>query len=146
MKRSAVSISRWDICWLRAVTSWRIERRRRADRHLYRITLGSAQGIEPGDYVEIRREQRAMDPSGVETRTERVLALGRVSDQVKAQMSWIAADPNQGDGRDSEGRRGSTGGERRFVGKSFRAQLWFDPGAALVGRSFRDASLASARF
>ena len=66
-----------------------------ADRHIYRITLGAAQGIEPGDVVEIRREQRSISPEGVETRTERVLTLGRVSDQVAAQASWVAIDPTK---------------------------------------------------
>lgn len=66
-----------------------------ADRHIYRITLGSAQGIEPGNVVEIRREQRSISPEGVETRSERVLALGKVSDQVSAQSSWVAIDPEK---------------------------------------------------
>lgn len=64
-----------------------------ADRHLYRVSLGTNQGILPGDTVEIRREQRSMSPSGVESRSERVLSLGRVSDQVMEEYSWIALDP-----------------------------------------------------
>ncbi len=66
-----------------------------ADRHIYRISLGSAQGMERGDRVEIRREQRSISPSGEETRTERVIGLGEVSDQVMAQASWIAVDPSK---------------------------------------------------
>ncbi len=64
-----------------------------SERHLYRMSLGTAQGILPGDTVEIRREQRAMSPSGEESRSERVLSLGRVSDQVTPQYSWVAIDP-----------------------------------------------------
>lgn len=66
-----------------------------ADRHIYRITLGSAHGIEPGDEVEIRREQRSVSPSGDETREERVIAKGEVTDQVRAQISWVAIDPSK---------------------------------------------------
>ena len=66
-----------------------------ADRHIYRITLGSGHGIDPGDTVEIRREQRSMNPDGEETREERVIATGEVTDQVRAQQSWIAADPSK---------------------------------------------------
>ena len=64
-----------------------------ADRHIYRITLGSGHGVDSGDRVEIRREQRSMTPDGEETREERVIATGEVTDRVRAQESWIAADP-----------------------------------------------------
>ncbi len=64
-----------------------------ADRHVYQISLGSVQGIESGDLVEILREQRSMSPSGDESRSERVIVEGRVTDQVMAQASWVAADP-----------------------------------------------------
>lgn len=66
-----------------------------ADRHIYRITLGSGHGMEPGETVEIRREQRSVSPTGEETREERVIATGEVTDQVRAQQSWIAADPSK---------------------------------------------------
>jgi len=66
-----------------------------ADRHIYRISLGSVQGIERGDRVEIRREQRSTSPSGEETRTERVIGTGEVTDQVMPQASWIAVDPSK---------------------------------------------------
>lgn len=66
-----------------------------ADRHIYRISLGSVQGMKRGDKVEIRREQRSTSPSGEEARTERVIGLGEVSDQVMAQASWIAVDPSK---------------------------------------------------
>ena len=74
-----------------------------AERHLYRISLGSAQGILPGDTVEIYREQRAMSPSGEESRTERLLSLGRISDQVKGQHSWVAIDPAKATGEILDG-------------------------------------------
>lgn len=64
-----------------------------ADRHIYRISLGSAHGLEKGDRVEIRREQRATSPTGEETRTERVIAGGEVTDQVNVQSAWVAIDP-----------------------------------------------------
>ncbi|MEM9175163.1 MAG: hypothetical protein AAGC67_08000, partial [Myxococcota bacterium] len=66
-----------------------------ADRHIYRITLGSGQGLEPGDEVEVRREQRSMSPTGEETREERVIAKGAVTDQVRAQQAWVAIDPSK---------------------------------------------------
>lgn len=66
-----------------------------AERHIYRISLGSQQGIEPGDEVEIRREQRSTSPSGDESRSERVIALAEVTDQVMAQMSWVTTDPTK---------------------------------------------------
>lgn len=63
-----------------------------AERHIFRASLGSAQGIQQGDTVEIRREQRTMSPSGEESRSERVITLGRVTDQVTEQASWVAVD------------------------------------------------------
>jgi len=74
-----------------------------AERHLYLISLGSRQGILPGDTVEIRREQRSQSPTGEEERTERVLTLGRVSDQVMAESSWVAFDPSKVDGEILDG-------------------------------------------
>ncbi len=74
-----------------------------AERHVYRVSLGSAQGIAQGDTVEIRREQRATSPSGEETRSERVLSLGRVTDQVTAQYSWVSIDPSKAMGDILEG-------------------------------------------
>jgi len=64
-----------------------------AERHIYRVSLGSDQGLEHGDSVEIRREQLSMSPDGEEARHERVISLGRVTDQISAQMSWVAIDP-----------------------------------------------------
>ena len=74
-----------------------------AERHLYRVSLGSEQGILPGDTVEIRREQRSQTPTGEESRTERVLTLGRVSDQVMAEYSWVALDPSKVEGEILDG-------------------------------------------
>jgi hypothetical protein len=36
-----------------------------------------------------------MSPSGEESRSERVIVLGRVTDQVSAQASWVAVDPSK---------------------------------------------------
>jgi hypothetical protein len=74
-----------------------------SERHLYRMSLGTVQGILPGDSVEIRREQRAMSPTGEESRSERVLSLGGVSDQVMAEYSWVAIDPAKATGEILEG-------------------------------------------
>ena len=74
-----------------------------ADRHIYRISLGSAQGIAAGDAVEVRREQRATSPSGEVSRSERVLTLGRVTDQVTAQEAWIVVDPAKATGEILDG-------------------------------------------
>jgi hypothetical protein len=64
-----------------------------AERHIYRISLGAAQGMRKGDEVEIRREQRSMSPAGEENRSERVIGVGEVTDLVMPQVAWIAADP-----------------------------------------------------
>ena len=74
-----------------------------AERHIYRVSIGSAQGIVQGDTVEIRREQRVMSPNGEETRSERVISLGRVTDQVTADQSWVAIDPSKAIGEILEG-------------------------------------------
>ena len=66
-----------------------------ADRHIYRISLGATQGIERGGTIEIRRQQRSMSPSGDETRSERVIATGVVTDQVMPEVAWVAIDPSQ---------------------------------------------------
>lgn len=66
-----------------------------AERHLYRISLGSDQGIEHEDTVEIRREQRSTAPDGSESRSERVIALGRVTDRINANSAWVAIDPSK---------------------------------------------------
>ena len=66
-----------------------------AERHIYRISLGAAQGIQPGNDIEVRREQRSMSPSGEETLEERVIAKGVVTDHVRAQESWVALDPTK---------------------------------------------------
>ncbi len=67
-----------------------------ADRHLYRISLGSVQGIEMGDSVEIRREQHATSPSGEQSRSERVIATGIATNQVMAQAAWVEIDLSKG--------------------------------------------------
>ena len=63
--------------------------------HVYRISLGAAQGIAPGDKIEIRREQRSISPMDEEVRLERVIATGVVTDQVQAQRAWVAVDPTK---------------------------------------------------
>ncbi len=61
----------------------------------YLVSLGRAQGIESGDRVEIRREQHASTPTGDAWRTERVIAAGVVTDQVRAEEAWVAVDPTE---------------------------------------------------
>jgi len=65
------------------------------DRHLFRISLGSAQGIELGHQIEIRREQHASTPKGEARRTERVIATGIVTEHIREQDSWAAIDPTR---------------------------------------------------
>ena len=67
-----------------------------AERHLYRISLGSVQGIEIGDDVKIRREQHATSPSGGYSRSERVIAIGVATNQVMAQEAWVEIDLSRG--------------------------------------------------
>jgi hypothetical protein len=74
-----------------------------AERHIFRVSLGSKQGIQQGDTVEIRREQRTMSPSGEGLRTERVISLGRVTDQITPQASWVAIDLSKVPGEILEG-------------------------------------------
>ncbi len=74
-----------------------------ADRHIYRISLGSKAGIQPGDTVEIRREPRAMAPRDGESASGRIMSLGRVTDQISADASWIAIDPSKAAGEILEG-------------------------------------------
>ena len=74
-----------------------------AERHIYKITLGAEQGIEEGDPVEIRREQRAESPSGEITRSERLLTTGIVTDQVMKKAAWVAADPARAEGEILDG-------------------------------------------
>ena len=77
-------------------------RDRESDRHLYRASLGSAQGIEPGEALEVRREQRSVTPEGDPARTERVLAVGWVSDEFEADSAWLVVDPaDVGDGTEA---------------------------------------------
>lgn len=64
-------------------------------RHLFRISLGEVQGVQVGQTFEIRREQRSATPEGILTRTERLIAVGVVSDQIDEQSSWIAVDPSE---------------------------------------------------
>jgi hypothetical protein len=66
-----------------------------ADRHIYRISLGTAQGMKKGDQVEILRAQRSMSPVGEGILLERVIGVGEVTDLVRAQVAWIVADPTQ---------------------------------------------------
>lgn len=68
---------------------------REAERHIYKVSLGSVQGLEADDEVEISREQRALSPSGEETRSERLIAKGVVTDQITPQTAWIALDPSK---------------------------------------------------
>jgi hypothetical protein len=63
------------------------------DQHLYRISLGSGQGIEVGEAVEVRREQHAAKPSGEFLRKERVIATGVVTDRIEREAAWVAIDP-----------------------------------------------------
>ncbi len=65
------------------------------ERHLFEISLGREQGIEPGEAVEIRREQHLTSPTGAALREERVIAGGIVTDLVLAQSAWIATDPGK---------------------------------------------------
>lgn len=70
-------------------------RKREGEGDIFRISLGAAHGIQPGEAIEIRREQRLVNPMGEEDRFERVIATGVVSDQVQPQRSWVAIDPSK---------------------------------------------------
>jgi hypothetical protein len=67
------------------------------DQHLFQISLGSRQGIERGEAVEVRREQHASRPTGEAWRTERVIARGVVTDRIEEEAAWVAIDPARAD-------------------------------------------------
>lgn len=78
-------------------------RSRETDQHLFLTSLGRAQGMEPADRVEIRREQHASTPTGEAWRSERVLTDGVLTDRVEDQESWVALDPSRVDGEILQG-------------------------------------------
>ncbi|MCB9722685.1 MAG: hypothetical protein H6748_01405 [Spirochaetaceae bacterium] len=66
-----------------------------ADRHLYRITLGSDHGLAPGDAIEIRRVERGSRADDASGPDERLLVVGEVTDLLKPGLAWIALDPER---------------------------------------------------
>ncbi len=62
--------------------------------HIYQISLGAEQGVDAKESVEIRRVDLSQDSDGNEIRSERVIATGVATDQITAQDSWIAVNPD----------------------------------------------------
>ena len=67
---------------------------REGESHIYQVTLGAEQGVDPGEPIEIRRVERSQNAEGREIRTEKVIATGIATDQITAQRSWIAVNPD----------------------------------------------------
>lgn len=67
---------------------------REGESHIYRVSLGAEQGVDPGEPIEIRRVDRSQNADGREVRTERVIATGVATDLIDAQSSWIAVNPD----------------------------------------------------
>lgn len=65
---------------------------REGETHIYQVSLGSEQGVDAEEPIEIRRVERSQAAEGVEIRTERVIATGLATDQITAQDSWIAVN------------------------------------------------------
>ena len=61
---------------------------------IYQVSLGAEQGIDATEPVEIRRVDLAQDADGNEIRNERVIATGVATDQIAAQDSWLAVNPD----------------------------------------------------
>ncbi len=67
---------------------------REGESHIYQVSLGAEQGVDPGEPIEIRRVERSENADGREVRTEKVIATGVATDQITAQASWIAVNPD----------------------------------------------------
>ncbi len=62
--------------------------------HIYQISLGAEQGVDATEPVEIRRVDLSQDADGNEIRNERVIVTGVATDQIAAQDSWLAVNPD----------------------------------------------------
>lgn len=58
--------------------------------HLYQVSLGLEQGVDPEEPLEFRRVELAQQPDGSELRTERVIAAGVATQQITGQDTWVA--------------------------------------------------------
>ncbi|MFO0687825.1 MAG: hypothetical protein U0900_03905 [Myxococcota bacterium] len=58
--------------------------------HLYQISLGTEQGVDPEEPIEFRRVDVSQQPDGTELRTERVIATGVATQQITGEDTWVA--------------------------------------------------------
>jgi len=58
--------------------------------HIYQVSLGIEQGVDPEEPIEFRRVELAQQPDGSELRTERVVASGLATQQITGQDTWVA--------------------------------------------------------
>lgn len=58
--------------------------------HLYQISLGTEQGVDPEEPIELRRVDVAQQSDGSELRTERVIASGVATQQITGEDTWVA--------------------------------------------------------
>lgn len=58
--------------------------------HIYQVSLGTEQGVDPEEPLEIRRVEYSRDADGAEVRTETVIATGIATHQITAQDTWVA--------------------------------------------------------
>ncbi|MBY0400119.1 hypothetical protein K2X89_07475 [Myxococcota bacterium] len=58
--------------------------------HIYQVSLGTEQGVDPEEPLDFRRVDVAQQPDGSELRTERVIASGVATQQITGQDTWVA--------------------------------------------------------
>lgn len=58
--------------------------------HIYQISLGIEQGVDPEEPIEFRRVDVAEQSDGSELRTERVIASGVATQQITGEDTWVA--------------------------------------------------------
>lgn len=58
--------------------------------HIFQVSLGTEQGVDPEEPLEFRRVELSKGPLGEEIRTETVIATGIATHQITAQDTWVA--------------------------------------------------------
>lgn len=63
-----------------------------AETHIFQVSLGTEQGVDPGEPLEIRRVELSRGADGSEIRTETPIAEGVATQQIAPQDTWVAID------------------------------------------------------
>lgn len=73
-----------------------LEKRALDDKTIFKINLGSADGIKRGDYFEIiGKYEVANSITGIVETEKRVIAQGRVADKIDPKSSWVVLDKEE---------------------------------------------------